>query len=47
MIELDIVCPIYKGFSYLNSLYDSFFSQKNIKINKIVFPITNSKDEEF
>lgn len=47
MIELDIVCPIYKGFSYLNSLYDSFFYQKNIKINKIVFPITNSKDEEF
>ena len=45
-IIIDIVCPIYKGFDYLLPLYDSFFSQKNVKINKIIFPITDSKDEE-
>lgn len=47
VIQIDIVCPIYKGYQYLDSLYASFYNQKNIKINKIVFPITNSLDEEF
>lgn len=46
MIDVDVVCPIYKGYSYLEELYKSIFSQKNVKINKIVFPITNSNDEE-
>ncbi len=46
MIVADVVCPIYKGYSYLKPLYESFFRQRNIEINKVVFPITNSNDEE-
>ncbi len=45
-IVVDIVCPVYKGFSFLQELYDSFFIQKNIEIKNIVFPITNSNDDE-
>lgn len=45
-ILIDIVCPIYKGYDYLSPLYNSFFEQKNVKINKIIFAITDSKDEE-
>ena len=46
MIQIDIVCPVYKGYNYLNSLYDSFYKQKKIKINKIVFALTLSGEEE-
>ena len=46
MIKVDIVCPIYNGSSYVEALYDSFFKQKNIEVNKIVFPITITSDEE-
>lgn len=45
-IKIDIVCPIYKGYNYLEPLYNSFCEQENVEINKIVFPITDSKDEE-
>lgn len=45
-IVVDIVCPIYKGFEYLKTLYDSFYNQRNIIVNKVIFPITNSHDEE-
>lgn len=46
MIQIDIVCPVYKGYDYLNSLYDSFYKQKKIKINKIVFALTLSGEDE-
>lgn len=46
MIKIDIVCPIYNGYHYLQPLYDSFYQQKNIMINKIVFPVTITSDEE-
>lgn len=45
-ILIDIVCPIYKGYDYLSPLYNSFFEQKNVRINKIIFAITDSEDEE-
>lgn len=45
-IVVDVVCPIYKGYDYLEKLYSSFFTQKNITINKVVFAITDSQDEE-
>lgn len=45
-ILVDIVCPIYKGFHYLEQLFNSFFTQEHIEINRIVFSITDSKDEE-
>ncbi|MCR5349841.1 MAG: glycosyltransferase family 2 protein [Acholeplasmatales bacterium] len=46
MYNVDIVCPVYKGYHYLEPLYESFKIQKEININKIVFAITDSKDEE-
>lgn len=45
-IKIDIVCPIYKGYHYLESLYNSFFTQEHVEVNRIVFPITDSNDEE-
>lgn len=46
MIQIDIVCPVYKGYDYLNSLYNSFYEQKKVKINKIVFALTLSGEED-
>ena len=46
MIDIDIVCPVYKGFHYLEPLYKSFFTQKNVNIKNVVFAITDSQDEE-
>ena len=45
-IIIDIICPVYKGFNYLEPLYNSFLTQKNVKINKIIFAITDSNDDE-
>ena len=46
MIEIDIVCPIYKDSNSLEDLVKSFSEQKEVKINKIVFPLTLSHTEE-
>lgn len=46
MINIDIVCPIYKDSNTLEDLVNSFATQKGVKIYKIVFPITLSHTEE-
>ena len=46
MIEIDIVCPIYKDSQTLEDLVKSFSAQKDVKINNIVFPVTLSHTEE-
>ena len=46
MINIDIVCPIYKDSQTLENLVKSFNTQKDVKINKIVFPVTLSHTEE-
>ena len=46
MIDIDIVCPIYKGFHYLEPLYNSFLVQKKVNIKNVVFAITDSQDDE-
>lgn len=46
MINIDIVCPVYKDSSTLEVLVKSFYTQQNIKINKIVFPFTLSHTDE-
>lgn len=46
MIKVDIVCPIYNGYDYLPSLFKSFYEQKYVTINKIVFPVTVTNDEQ-
>lgn len=45
-IDIDIVCPIYKGYKYLEPLFNSFLNQKNVNIKNVVFSITNSYDDE-
>lgn len=45
-IDIDIVCPIYKGSGYLEKLYQSFLIQKNVSIKNIIFPVTDSGDSE-
>lgn len=45
-IAIDVVCPIYKGYSFLNQLYESLNRQNNVIINRIVLPITDSQDDE-
>ena len=46
MIEIDIVCPIYKDSKTLEDLVKSFALQKDVKINNIIFPVTLSHTEE-
>ena len=46
MIQLDIVCPIYKNSDTLEALVKSFYSQKNIEIKNIVFFFFFSHSEE-
>ena len=46
MINIDIVCPIYKDSQTLEALVQSFATQKEVKINKIVFPVTLSHTVE-
>lgn len=44
-ITIDIVCPVYEGYDDIVSLYQSFSSQKNVKINKVVCPLTIGEKE--
>ena len=46
MIDIDIVCPIYKDSQTLEALVKSFATQKGVNIKKIVFPVTLSHTEE-
>lgn len=46
MIDIDIVCPIYKNSETLEDLVLSFKKQKDVNIKNIVFPMTLSHTEE-
>ena len=46
MIDIDIVCPIYKESATLENLVKSFSAQKGVNIKKIIFPATLSHTEE-
>ena len=46
MMSVDIVCPIYKNYEQLVRLYDALNKQVDVKINRFVFPMTISEDEE-
>ncbi len=46
MIDIDIVCPIYKESASLEALVKSFAEQKDVNIKNIVFPVTLSHTEE-
>ena len=46
MIDIDIVCPIYKESTTLEALVQSFATQKDVNIKNIIFPVTLSHTEE-
>ncbi len=46
LIEVDVVCPVYKDSHTLEALVQSFQTQEGVKINCVVFPITLSHTEE-
>ena len=46
MINIDIVCPIYKESATLENLVKSFSTQVGVNIKNIIFPVTLSHTEE-
>ena len=46
MLELDVVCPIYKNKEQIESLVEHLKLQKNVDIKNIVFPLTLSGEDE-
>lgn len=41
---IDIVCPLYNAEEYIDDLYKSLLIQKNVNVGKILFLLTESKD---
>ena len=41
---IDIICPLYNGKSYFEGIIKGIQSQKNVKINHLVFPLTKTDD---
>lgn len=42
--NVDIICPLYNAHEYIENLHNSFLKQKNVKINKFRYILTESKD---
>ena len=43
-MNIDIICPLYNASEYIESLHESLLQQKNVKINKIKYILTESND---
>lgn len=43
-MKIDIICPLYNASNDFDNLICGIFSQQNIEINKIIFPVTQSND---
>ena len=43
-MTIDIICPLYQAENYINNLHNSLLKQKNVRINKIQYILTKSKD---
>ena len=41
---IDIICPLYNAQNYIPNLHKSLLKQKNVKINKIRYILTESND---
>lgn len=41
---IDIVCPLYNAKEYIEDLYKSLLIQKDVNVGKILFLLTESKD---
>ena len=37
MVRVDIICPLYNAYDYIDSLHKSLLKQKKVVINKIRF----------
>lgn len=44
MKTIDIICPLYNAEEYIENLHKSFIMQKKVKINKIRYVLTESRD---
>lgn len=44
-MTIDIICPLYNAEEYLLQLHESFKMQAKVKINKITYVLTESKDK--
>ena len=45
MVTVDIICPLYNAFNYIDSLHKSLLKQENVNINKFRYVLTESKDD--
>ena len=45
MVTVDIICPLYNAFNYIDSLHNSLLKQENVNINKFRYVLTESKDD--
>lgn len=43
-MNVDIICPLYKGEKYIKNLHKSLLKQKNVTINDIKYILTDSND---
>ena len=46
MLELDVVCPLYKHLEQIKFLVEHLRTQKNVEIKNMVFPLTLSGEDE-
>ena len=44
MIKIDVVCPLYRADDEIDAVIEGLKAQKNIILNKVVFPITLDGD---
>ena len=44
MIKIDVVCPLYRADDEIGAVIEGLKAQKNIILNKVVFPITLDGD---
>lgn len=44
-MNIDIICPLYKGAMYIKKLHASILRQKDVNIHSIQYIITNTNDE--
>lgn len=44
-MKVDIICPLYNAQNYIELLNKSLINQKKVKINRIIYILTESKDD--
>lgn len=44
IMNVDIICPLYNAEKYIENLHKSILNQKNVKIHKILYLLTESQD---